>query len=574
MTTTRRLAAILAADVAGYSRLMGADEEGTHERLKAHRRELVDPKISEHSGRIVKTTGDGMLVEFPSVVDAVRCAAELQRAMIDREAGIPENRRIRFRIGINLGDVIVEDDDIFGDGVNVAARLEALSDPGGLCISRMVRDQIRDKLAYAFEDLGEQSVKNIARPVRVYALRPEAVASLPASSAAPAPVFSRSSFARRLSIAVLPFANLSNDPEQQYFADGITEDLTTNLSRLASMLVISRNTAFTYQGKRIDTKQVGRELDVRYVLEGSVRRSGNQIRINAQLIDAEADVHLWAERFNCDTADLFALEDEITSRIAVALNIELVAAEAARATVHPDALGYVLCGRALLNKPKTRDSYAESISMYERALALDPRSVEAQTWLAIALTGRVMESMTNSAGADLERAKELSERALAASPHSGFAHYAKGQVLRAQFRFAEAIPAYETVLAFDPNWVSALVWLGQCKLLTGSIDQTIPLVERALRLSPRDPISGLGTIRSGLCICCSRAPTRRSSGSNEDPASVRGNEPIDDDPVGRQGAESANLILPHESAVAFDIGGEDRGELSFDGVRFQGSAPP
>jgi TolB-like protein/Flp pilus assembly protein TadD len=293
-----------------------------------------------------------------------------------------------------------------------------------------------------------------------------------------------------LSIVVLPFANLSNDPEQQYFADGITEDLTTNLSRLASMLVISRNTAFTYQGKRIDTKQVGRELEVRYVLEGSVRRSGNQIRINAQLIDAEADVHLWAERFNCDTADLFALEDEITSRIAVALNIELVAAEAARATVHPDALGYVLRGRALLNKPKTRDTYAESISMYERALALDPRSVEAQTWLAIALTGRVMESMTNSAGADLERAKELSERALAASPNSGFAHYAKGQVLRAQRRFAEAIPAYETVLAFDPNWVSALVWLGQCKLFTGSIDQTIPLVERALRLNPRDPNIG------------------------------------------------------------------------------------
>jgi adenylate cyclase len=490
MTATRRLAAILAADVAGYSRLMGADEEGTHDRLKAHRRELIDPKIGEHSGRVVKTTGDGMLVEFPSVVDAVRCAAEVQRAMIDREGGVPEDRRFRFRVGINLGDVIVEDGDIFGDGVNVAARLEALAEPGGICISRTVRDQIRDKLAYAFEDLGEQSVKNIARPVRVYALRPEAVASLPASNAAPAPAFSRSAAARRLSIVVLPFANLSNDPEQQYFADGITEDLTTNLSRLASMLVISRNTAVTYQGKRIDTKQVGRELEVRYVLEGSVRRSGNQTRINAQLIDAEADVHLWAERFNSDTADLFALEDEITSRIAVALNIELVAAEAARATVHPDALDYVLRGRAVLNKPKTRDSYAESISMYERALALDPRSVEAQTWLAIALTGRVIESMTNSAGADLERAKELSERALAASPRSGFAHYAKGQVLRAQRRFAEAIPAYETVLAFDPNWVSALVWLGQCKLFTGSIDQTIPLVERALRLNPRDPHIG------------------------------------------------------------------------------------
>jgi class 3 adenylate cyclase len=227
MTATRRLAAILAADVAGYSRLMGADEEGTHERLKAHRRELVDPKISEHSGRIVKTTGDGMLVEFASVVDAVRCAAEVQRAMVDREADMPEDRRIRFRVGINLGDIIVEDGDIFGDGVNVAARLEALAEPGGICISRMVRDQIRDKLAYAFEDLGEQNVKNIARPVRVYALRPEAIADESAPSVLPVGPTSQPAVAPRLSIVVLPFANLSSDPDQQYFADGITEDVTT-----------------------------------------------------------------------------------------------------------------------------------------------------------------------------------------------------------------------------------------------------------------------------------------------------------------------------------------------------------
>jgi adenylate cyclase len=346
MASTRRLAAILAADVAGYSRLMGADEEGTHERLKAHRRELVDPKINEHSGRIVKTTGDGMLAEFASVVDAVRCAAELQRAMIDREAGMPEDRRIRFRIGINLGDVIVEDDDIFGDGVNVAARLEALAEPGGLCISRVVRDQVRDKLAYPFEDLGEQSVKNIARPVRVYALRPEAVANLPAPTAPSAPPISQPAVAPRLSIVVLPFADLSNNPEQQYFADGITEDLTTDLSRIPDMLVISRNTAFTYRGKRVDTKQIGRELGVRYVLEGSVRRSGNQVRVSVQLIDAETDAHLWAERFDRDTLDLFALQDEVTSRIAVALNLELIGAEATRPTEHRDALDYILRGRA------------------------------------------------------------------------------------------------------------------------------------------------------------------------------------------------------------------------------------
>src|SRR5271166_5489058 len=294
----RRLAAILAADVAGYSRLMGADEEGTLERLKAHRRQLVDPKIKEHRGRIVKTTGDGMLVEFPSVVDAVRCAAEIQRAMVDRNPETPEDQRITFRIGVNLGDIIVDGDDIYGDGVNIAARLEALAEPGGVCISRVVRDQIRDKLPYPFEDMGEQSVKNIARPVRVYALRPEAVAELPAWSAPPAASTSQTPAAPRLSIVVLPFANLSNDPEQQYFADGITEDLTTDLSRLTGMFVISRNTAFTYRKKPVDTKQIGRELCVRHVLEGSIRRSGNQVRVNAQLIDAETDAHLWAERFD------------------------------------------------------------------------------------------------------------------------------------------------------------------------------------------------------------------------------------------------------------------------------------
>jgi adenylate cyclase len=340
MPAVRRLAAILAADVVGYSRLMGADEEGTHERLMAHRRELVDPKIGEHSGRIVKTTGDGMLAEFPSVVDAVRCAAEVQRAMIDREAGLPEDRRIRFRIGINLGDVIVDGDDIFGDGVNVAARLEALSDPGGLCISRMVRDQIRDKLPYAFEDRGEQSVRNIARPVRVYALRPEAVAALQASNVPPATSIPQRAVAPRLSIVVLPFTNLSNDPEQEYFADGITEDLTTDLSRITGSFVIARSTAFTYKGKPIDAKQIGRELGVRYLLEGSVRRSGQQVRVNAQLLDAETGAHLWAERFDREVGDLFDLQNEITGRIAGTVGSELVIVEAGRSTDHPDALDY------------------------------------------------------------------------------------------------------------------------------------------------------------------------------------------------------------------------------------------
>jgi adenylate cyclase len=488
MTATRRLTAILAADVAGYSRLMGADEEGTHERLKAHRRELVDPKISEHSGRIVKTTGDGMLAEFPSVVDAVRCAAEVQRAMIDREAGLPEDRRIRFRVGINLGDVIVEDEDIFGDGVNVAARLEALSDPGGLCISRMVRDQIRDKLPYAFEDRGEQSVKNIARPVRVYALRPKAVADLPTPSVVPTPPIFQPAVAPRLSIVVLPFANLGNDPEQQYFADGIAEDLTTDLSRIADMFVISRGTAFTYRNKTVGTKQIGRELGVRYVLEGSVRRSGNQVRVNAQLINAATDAHLWAERFDGDTGDLFALQDEVTSRIAVALNLELVTSEAGRTTEHPDALEYILRGRAVFNKPSTRDNYAEAISLFERALALDPRSVEAQSRLASALAGRVLDDMTPLRAADIERAEDLVGRTLAQSPNNPQAHYAKGQVLRAQNHLEEAIAEYETLLALNRNFMNAYAHIGRCKLLlTGSAEEAILLHEQAIRLSPRDP---------------------------------------------------------------------------------------
>ena len=371
-TASRRLAAILAADVAGYSRLMGADEEGTHERLRAHFTELVEPKIREHRGRPVKTTGDGLLAEFASVVDAVRCAAEIQRGMIDRERLVADERRIRFRIGVNLGDVIAEDDDIFGDGVNVAARLEALAEPGGICISRTVRDQIRDKLAYPFEDRGEQNVKNIARPVRVYALPPEAVTALPTSSAPPAAPVAQPSVAPRLSIVVLPFANLSSDPEQQYFADRITEDVTTDLSRLENMFVISRHTAFTYQGRRVDTKRIGRELRVRYVLEGSVRRLGNQVRVNAQLIDAETAAHLWAERFDADTSDLFALQDEITSRIANTLRVELIAAEVARPTQNPDALEYILRGRAACNKPRSRESIAEAIGWFEHALGARP----------------------------------------------------------------------------------------------------------------------------------------------------------------------------------------------------------
>jgi TolB-like protein/class 3 adenylate cyclase/Tfp pilus assembly protein PilF len=534
MASTRRLAAILAADVAGYSRLMRADEEGTHERLKAHLAQLADPKIKEHSGRIVKNTGDGFLAEFASVVDAVRCAAEIQRGMVEREPETPEERRIRFRIGVNLGDVIIEEHDIFGDGVNVAARLEALAEPGGICISRMVRDQIRDKLVYPLEDLGEQNIRNIARPMRVYALRPEIIADLPASSvpiAAPRrrrtaiaaiaavalaalvisvvgwwfrPATRASStppavaaaavtsiahplVAPRLSIVVLPFANLSKDPDQQYFADGVTDDLTTDLSRIAHMFVISRNTAFTYRNKPIDTKQIGRELGVRYVLEGSVRRLDKQVRVNAQLIDAETDAHLWAERFDRDLADLFALQSDITQRIAIALATELVIAETARPTEHPDALDYILRGRAASNKGVTLDNLARAVDLFEHALALAPRSVEAQGRLASALTGRVLAGMTSSPAADVRRAEALVEKALTASPRSTVAHYAKAQLLRAEGRCEEAIPEFEAVIASNGNLTGALFSLGICKIVTGAIEEVIPLQQQAIRLSPRDP---------------------------------------------------------------------------------------
>ena len=532
MPSVRRLTAILAADVVGYSRLMGADEEGTHERLQAHLRDLIEAKIAEHRGRVVKNTGDGFLAAFASVVDAVRCAVEMQRGMAERNTGTPPEKRIEFRVGINLGDVIAEAEDIFGDGVNVAARLEELAEPGRICVSGTVREHIRDKLHYSFEDRGEQNVKNIARPVRVYALRPETVADLPASSMPiAAPRRRRTAFAAvaaaaalviglgawwlspamrsppvptvavgtdatpivqaavvpRLSIVVLPFANLGNDPEQQYFADGITDDLTTDLSRIAHAFVISRNTAFTYRNKAVTTKQIGRELGVRHVLEGSVRRSGNQVRVNVQLIDAETSAHLWAERFDSDLGDLFVLQNAITSRLANALNLRLTEVEAARPTDHPDAIDYIFRGHAALNKGAAPDNFAQAIDLFEHALAMDPGSLEAQSSLAVTLVSRVLTGMTNSRSADIARAKGLIERSLANAPRSTLAHFARGLVLRAEGRCEEAIPEFEMLIASDRNSSDALFFLGLCKLLIGSVDETIPLMEQAIRLSPRDP---------------------------------------------------------------------------------------
>ena len=337
----RRLAAILAVDVAGYSRLMGADEESTLAALRAVRRELGDPKIADHRGRIVKTTGDGLLAEFASVVDAVRCAVEVQRGMIARNADVPAERRIEFRMGINLGDIIIEDGDIFGDGVNIAARLEALAEPGGICLSAAAHEQVRDRLDIAFDDLGEQQVKNIARPVRVYRVRDS-------STAANAPLPPVLPLPDKPSIAVLPFANMSGDPEQEYFADGMVEEIITALSRIRWLFVIARNSSFTYKGQFVDVKRVGRELGVRYVLEGSVRKGGNRVRITAQLVEAESGAHLWADRFDGSLENIFELQDDVAVSVAGIIEPALLAAEGHRSAKRPtsDLTAYDLYLRA------------------------------------------------------------------------------------------------------------------------------------------------------------------------------------------------------------------------------------
>jgi TolB-like protein len=354
------LVAIVAADVAGYSRLMGLDEVGTARTLREHRK-VTDALVAKYGGRLVKTTGDGVLLEFTSVVDAVECAVSLQATMAERNQGVPEDRRMLFRIGINLGDILIEGDDILGDGVNIAARLEGIADPGGICISSSAYDQVRGKVPVEFSDLGDQALKNITRPIRAYAVGPNANINraFPPPTSAP-----------RLSIVVLPFANIGGDPEQEYFVDGVTESLTTDLSRISGAFVIARNTAFTFKGKAIHVRKLGRELNVRYVLEGSVQRGGNRLRVNVQLIDAETGNHLWAERFDKPVADLFDMQDEIVSRLANTLDTELIAAEARRAerSLNPDAMDLYFQGRAWTNRGITPEYMAVARGFFERAL--------------------------------------------------------------------------------------------------------------------------------------------------------------------------------------------------------------
>jgi len=493
MTPTRRLAAILAADVAGYSRLMGADEEGTLERLKALRRELLAPKIAKHHGRIVKTIGDGLLVEFASVVDAVRCAVEVQQAMPERNADFAADHRIELRIGINLGDVIVEGDDLYGDGVNIAARIEALADAGGVFVSNTVHDHVRDRLPFVFEDLGEQQVKNIARPVRVYRVRDIGAASKsPTAPSLPLP--------DKPSIAILPFANMSGDPEQEYFADGMVEEIITALSRIRWLFVIARNSSFTYKGQAIDVKQVGRELGVRYVLEGSVRKAGGRVRITAQLIDALSGVHLWADRFDGSLEDVFELQDKVAISVAGVIEPTLQAAELRRSSARPtsDLTAYDFYLRALPHQFSfASDRNTLVLDLLGRAIDCDPDCGPALALAAFLRAQLDVNGWTDDREATRRTAIDLARRALRAAPDdpevlapSAFVLAWYGEDINV------AIGLVDRCLDLNPSFARGWYWSAVLRLFAGQPDLAIKHLEASLRLSPRDrfgaPLTGIG----------------------------------------------------------------------------------
>jgi TolB-like protein/Flp pilus assembly protein TadD len=475
----RRLAAIVAADVAGYSRLMGLDEVGTARTLREHLT-ATEALVAKHGGRLVKTTGDGLLLEFNSVVDAVECAVAVQAVMAERNQGVPEDRRMLFRIGINLGDILIEGDDILGDGVNVAARLEGIAEPGGICISSSAYDQVRGKVSVEFADLGDQQLKNITRPIRAYAV---GLSADHTDRAARQP-FS----APHLSLVVLPFANLGGDPEQDYFVDGVTESLTTDLSRINGAFVIARNTAFTFKGKPFDVKKVGREFNVRYVLEGSVQRGGNRLRVNVQLIDAETGNHLWAERFDKPVADLFDMQDEIVSRLANTLDAELITAEARRAerSPYPDVMDLVFQGSSWYYKGLTPDCMARSRGFYEKALALDPENVEAMVGLARADALLAAAVMTDDWSARFNSAEATLDKALSLAPNHAVAHLVLGLVQIFTKRAAQGIAECEQALALDRNSARAHSLIGLAKVFLGRGAETEAHFNEALRLSPRD----------------------------------------------------------------------------------------
>jgi adenylate cyclase len=485
----RRLAAVVAADMVGYSRLMEADETGTLARLRTHRIELVDPAIAKNRGRVIKTTGDGMLVEFQSVADAVLCAVEIQRRMARRNADVPPARWIQFRIGINLGDVLVEDGDIFGDGVNVAARLETLADPGGICVSRAVRDQVGNRLDdVVFDDLGDQNVKNISRPIRVFRIRIEE-GSLTAPKDA-TDIAAAATGSKKPSIAVLPLVNMSGDPEQEFFADGLTEDIITELSRFRDLLVISRNSAFVYKGKPVKVQDVGREFGVDYVLEGSVRKSGERIRVTVQLIDAETDRHIWAERYDRELEDIFAIQDEMTRAIVATLPGRVEAAGHDRAKRKPtdNMMAYecVLAAKVLHHRSMRADN-AEAQRLLDRALALDPNYAHAHAWKACVLGQSWIYGWCSDIDATLQQVVNELEIALALDENDSDVHRILAAVNLTRDDHDKATYHQERALALNPNYDLVVVQQGELLTWLGRPEEGIDWIRKAMRLNPHHP---------------------------------------------------------------------------------------
>jgi TolB-like protein/class 3 adenylate cyclase/tetratricopeptide (TPR) repeat protein len=490
MAEMRKLAAILAADVVGFSRLTGADEDRTLARLRALRSDLIDPTIAVHHGRVVKRTGDGALVEFRSVVDSVGCAVEIQRAMVERNAGVPADRRIEFRIGIHLGDVVEENDgDLMGDGVNIAARLEGIAQPGAICLSEDAYRQVRARLDLAVSDLGHKDLKNIVEPVRVYALEVGKPADAKAALQAPG-VPERAATPEKPSIAVLPFQNMSGDAEQDYFADGIAEDIITALSKLSQLFVIARNSSFTFRGKNVHVQEIGKTLGVRYVLEGSVRKAGNRVRITAQLIDATNDGHLWAERFDRDLTDIFAVQDDVTGRIVAALALNLSQGDRQKLkteqTANMEAFDCFLRGRELWYV-HSKESNAQARELLARAAALDPDFAPAWGFLAGAHINDYVSQWTDSPPQSLERGYEAANRAVALDPRSPFAYWGLAFANLWMRRHDDAIRAAETQIALNPNDAEGYNALGVFLHYVGRSDEAVPYFQRAMALNPLCP---------------------------------------------------------------------------------------